>query len=126
MDTSMPFRPVWGEPTTFDLGDWTVYSSPPPGSGPVLALILNILENYDFLPGADLDPVFYHRLVEAYKWAYGAKTHLGDPADPEITDYINAVHAAVILSGGALKFWSLLCQVGMSVTMRRDAWRPYM
>ena len=34
------------------------------------------------------DLLFYHRLVESYKWAYGARSHLGDPADVQYRDSI--------------------------------------
>ena len=34
------------------------------------------------------DVLFYHRLVESYKWAYGARSHLGDPADDHYGDSI--------------------------------------
>ena len=43
------------------------------------------MQNYEV---TEPDPVFYHRLVESYKWAYAARTRLGDPADPEYGEQV--------------------------------------
>jgi gamma-glutamyltranspeptidase/glutathione hydrolase/leukotriene-C4 hydrolase len=51
---------------------------PPPGGGAVLALIFNILDGYKF-KSDDLNALGYHRIVEAFKFAYGQRLHLGDP-----------------------------------------------
>ena len=64
----------------------TLFSVPPPASGAVLAAILNIIDSFGAVE--DPDPVFYHRLVETFKWAYAARSNLGDPFDQEITDFI--------------------------------------
>lgn len=53
----------------------TIHAGPPPGSGIVLAYILRILDGILPAPNAGLDA---HRLVEAFKFAYGERTHLGD------------------------------------------------
>ena len=68
----------------------TLFSVPPPASGAVLAAILKIIDSFGPM---DEDPVFYHRLVESFKWAYAARTNLGDPFDEEITDFIRFVEA---------------------------------
>jgi len=76
---------VWSDPLEVRINDdLTLLSTPAPGSGAVLAFILNILKNYDVRPGDDADPVFYHRMVEAFKWGYGRRTELGDPFDENI------------------------------------------
>ena len=72
------------------LGRHTIHSSPLPGSGAVLAYILNILKHFDISPGDDT-PLLYHRITEAFKWAYAERTKLGDPADPEIPKEMNEV-----------------------------------
>ena len=43
------YEPVWGEPVSvrLDRFNMTVHGVPPPGSGAVLAGILNIMDNYD-------------------------------------------------------------------------------
>ena len=89
----------------------TLLTVPPPGSGAVLAAILNIMQVPAPLTSVSLclrhyittlqnypdmnqtSALFYHRLVESFKWAYGARTRLGDPSDPE---YGPGVAATVI------------------------------
>lgn len=55
-------------------------SVPAPGSGPVVLAILNILEGYENLKQ---DNVTYHRLIEAFKFAFAQREKLGDPIDNE-------------------------------------------
>ena len=72
------------------LGRHKIHSSPLPGSGAVLAYILNILKHFDFSPEDDT-PLLYHRITEAFKWAYAERTKLGDPSDPAITEEMKKV-----------------------------------
>ena len=58
---------------------------PPPASGAVLAAILQILDTYDVEAE---DGLLYQRMVESFKWGYGARSNLGDPFDEDITDFI--------------------------------------
>jgi len=54
----------------------TLYSVPPPGSGVILTLILNILNG--MVPHEN-DVTTYQRITEAFKYGYGKRTQLGDP-----------------------------------------------
>lgn len=54
---------------------YTLHVGPPPGSGLILAYILRILDGMLPAPDAGLD---VHRLVEAFKFAYGKRSRLGD------------------------------------------------
>ncbi|KAF4527856.1 hypothetical protein B566_EDAN016501, partial [Ephemera danica] len=58
------------------MGNLTVYSMPAPSAGPLLALILNVLDG--FIPNED-KPYTAHLIMEAFKWAFGQRTNLGDP-----------------------------------------------
>ena len=65
----------------------TLYTSNSPTSGPLLVFILNILDG--FLKGSKLNSIFnWHRIIESFKFAYGARTMLGDSATKEIREVI--------------------------------------
>ena len=70
--------------------DTILHSVPLPGSGDVLALILNILKHFEISPLESL-PLLSHRMAEAFKWAYAKRSKLGDPTDPDITEEVNEV-----------------------------------
>lgn len=53
----------------------TIHVGPPPSSGVILAYILRILDGILPAPNSGLDA---HRLVEAFKFGFGERTHLGD------------------------------------------------
>lgn len=61
----------------------TVHAGSPPGSGIVLAYILRILDGMLPAPNTGLDA---HRLVEAFKFAYGERSHLGDHRFVNVSD----------------------------------------
>ncbi|KAM3965264.1 glutathione hydrolase 1 proenzyme [Aphomia sociella] len=76
------YRPVWQDPIVVPVTDHhTLYSVPLPGTGSVLAFMLNMLrgwveEGTEAPPGSNL---YWHRVVETFKYAYGKRTGLGDP-----------------------------------------------
>lgn len=59
-----------------------LYTVPPPGSGAILGFILNILNGYNFTSESvatiDDTVLTYHRIAEAYKYAFARRTELGD------------------------------------------------
>ena len=89
--------------TNYDFGNYTIISSDPlhityrgydvyttklPSGGPVLAMMLKIMENFK-LPSNEGDSVDYHRMIEAMKWGYAQRSYFGDPLFvPNITDKI--------------------------------------
>ncbi|KAJ4439546.1 hypothetical protein ANN_07670 [Periplaneta americana] len=78
----------WENPISVTLRDqMTLFSNPPPGSGILLGFILNILDGYNFTSDSIKDinstVLTYHRIIEAFKFAYARRTELADP------DYVN-------------------------------------
>ncbi|KAM8718012.1 hypothetical protein ACLKA7_004681 [Drosophila subpalustris] len=59
----------------------TLYTTPLPTSGPILAFILNVLSKLY----TDDEGIYWQRVVETFKHAYGQRTNLGDyENDPEL------------------------------------------
>lgn len=52
-----------------------LYTTPLPGSGPILAFIMNLLKDFELKN----DALTWHRIVEAYKFGYAQRSNLGDP-----------------------------------------------
>lgn len=88
-DYTAVIRPV----LTSSYNGLVLHNFPPPASGAVLALILNILDGksstyvcynvhlmigYNFTE-EDFSSLGYHRIVEAFKFSYAQRMELGDP-----------------------------------------------
>ncbi|XP_051923530.1 gamma-glutamyltransferase 5a isoform X1 [Hippocampus zosterae] len=75
------YRPTVSDPWTVPLGEYQMYIAPPPGGGNILSFVLNILKGYDLTPASLRDEqktLFYHRYIEALKFANGLKKHTRD------------------------------------------------
>ncbi|GFS21750.1 gamma-glutamyltranspeptidase 1 [Elysia marginata] len=93
VDDLKNYKLRWTAPTVLSLpGGYKLYSIPAPGSGPVLSYILNILAGYNMSPANFADDeskiLTYHRIVEAFKFAYGKRTELGDEEFVNIADHV--------------------------------------
>ncbi|KAL5013653.1 hypothetical protein ScPMuIL_007923 [Solemya velum] len=58
--------------------EFTIVTTPAPSSGPVLLLLMNILEGYKLTKSSSLT---YHRMLEAFKFGYASQSEwLADPS----------------------------------------------
>lgn len=77
------FRPKVMEPLEMALGNYTLYSPPPPAGGAILSFILNVLKGFNFSAETVARPEgkvnMYHDLVETLKFAVGQRWRLWDP-----------------------------------------------
>ncbi|XP_002736062.2 glutathione hydrolase 1 proenzyme-like [Saccoglossus kowalevskii] len=89
------YSPVRRQPVTIKLNDNTMYSPPPPSSGVVLQLILNILEGFNFtresISKVDEAILTYHRVLEAFKLSYARRTELGDTSFVDIRELVESM-----------------------------------
>ncbi|EDV92103.1 GH24228 [Drosophila grimshawi] len=82
------------------LDDYDLHLTPPPGSGHVLALIMNILHAYraDFAATAKLDALQIHRIVEAMKFGFVQRWQLDDSADEQLLSNMTSYEFAARLA----------------------------
>ncbi|XP_075688030.1 glutathione hydrolase 5 proenzyme [Rhinoderma darwinii] len=70
-------------PLNVSLGNYRLYTPPPPAGGAVLSFILKILEGYNFnkvaMQNVPDQIETYHRIAEAFKFANGHRDKLTDP-----------------------------------------------
>ncbi|XP_034379627.1 glutathione hydrolase 5 proenzyme isoform X1 [Arvicanthis niloticus] len=78
------FQPEVVEPLEMPLGNYTLYSPPPPAGGAILSLILNVLKGFNFsaetVARLEGKVNMYHHLVETLKFAVGQRGRLWDPS----------------------------------------------
>ncbi|CEP11108.1 hypothetical protein [Parasitella parasitica] len=63
---------------------YKIFTTSAPTSGPILLNILNLVEPYNFAQDGRRNTLNMHRLVEAFKFGYAARTEMGDPSFTDI------------------------------------------
>lgn len=103
-------RVRWSTPVSAKLNDdSTFFTFPLPSNGAIIAFMLNLLKDYDLKD----DALSYHRIAEAFKFAYAKRTLLGDEQTEEIqemmrnltnVDYANEIRKLIRDNGTSEDF----------------------
>eukprot|EP00835_Amoeboradix_gromovi_P000487 NODE_17_length_41373_cov_0.337016.p11 type:complete len:384 gc:universal NODE_17_length_41373_cov_0.337016:25333-26484(+) len=89
---------IVSDPLVVNYRGHKVYTTSLPSGGPVLAMMLKIMENYSIPSGlgGDIDT---HRMIEAMKWGYAQRSFFGDPQFvPNVTEKINKILSSKYIS----------------------------
>ena len=104
MEDLAGYRVRWEDPVEHRLHNlgYTLLSSPPPGSGAILASILGVMDAYQPTPRDKHRPLTWHRyednraladnfpssprFIEACKFGYAGRTEMGDWHSPDIRE----------------------------------------
>lgn len=75
-DDMINYQVKWEEmeETLFSKNKYKLFASPLPGSGPLLAFIFRLMENFK----VENSVVSWYHIIEAFKFAYAERTKLGD------------------------------------------------
>ncbi|KAI1298584.1 Glutathione hydrolase 1 proenzyme [Halotydeus destructor] len=84
-DDIKSYKPIVYDALEMDIEntDFRMFGTRSPGSGAILGLILNVMAGYaDLYPVAkyskNISALYYHRLVETFKFAYARRMFMGD------------------------------------------------
>ncbi|XP_059805317.1 glutathione hydrolase 1 proenzyme-like isoform X1 [Hypanus sabinus] len=90
-------------PISVMLGDYTLYVPGAPSGGPVLALILKILEGYQFsresISSLEKKVLTYHRIMEAFKFAFAERSKLEYPSSSDHKEAVEMISKANEIRG---------------------------
>lgn len=88
----------------------TAYTAPAPSGGVVWLFIMNIMDGYKITPETILSTkkelLTYHRLIEAFKFAYALRTDLADPNfDSNVTAVVEKLVSRSYADSVRKKIW---------------------
>ncbi|KAG1655136.1 Glutathione hydrolase 1 proenzyme [Nymphon striatum] len=94
MDDMRSYKTIWRPPVSTTLRDGTkFYSVGPPGSGPIAAYIIQIIDSFgmnaEYVRSVEDMAVLEHRIIEAFKHGFARRSELGDPRFTNMTEVVN-------------------------------------
>lgn len=92
LDDLRDYKVVMRKPISIDYRDHKIYSCGAPSGGSTALSILKIIEGYD-MNDPDLLQLNTHRIDEAMRYSFAARTHLGDP---DFFDYMDEFETKMI------------------------------
>jgi gamma-glutamyltranspeptidase / glutathione hydrolase / leukotriene-C4 hydrolase len=89
MEDLRNYQPKWSVPTTSKiLNDQIVNAFPLPACGDILTFVFNVLNGFHFEEESPEfhkeNKLFYHRLIEAFKFAFAKRSKIGDEKTEEV------------------------------------------
>jgi len=95
MDDLRSYKVMWEETVSYKLKNagYTLISSPPPGSGAITNAIVGIMDLYEPTPMDRHRPLYWHRFIEACKFAFATRTDMGDWSAPDIRQHVKDIIA---------------------------------
>ncbi|KAI1298615.1 Glutathione hydrolase 1 proenzyme [Halotydeus destructor] len=92
-DDIKSYKPIVYDALEMDIEntDLRMFGTRPPGSGAILGFMLNVMAGYgDLFPQAKYSEegsaLYYHRLVETFKFAYARRMFMGDERFDDVTE----------------------------------------
>jgi gamma-glutamyltranspeptidase / glutathione hydrolase / leukotriene-C4 hydrolase len=88
------YQPKWGKPVESKLfNGQTLYTYPLPGTGHIITFILNTLSGYKLQEHHKEDKLYYHRLIETFKFAFAKRSKLGDEMTDEVIETLKQLES---------------------------------
>ncbi|KAK7489419.1 hypothetical protein BaRGS_00019363 [Batillaria attramentaria] len=89
MDDLKKYQVLKKDPIVSGFKGYKVLGMPAPSAGPVIALIMNMIEGFNWTEKSASHTRTYQQMIETFKFGFAHRGLLGDPADPTFTEAIN-------------------------------------
>ena len=89
MEDLQDYKASIDTPLSFGYREKRLISAPPPASGHVVSLVLQLLDNFSLdTPKTDRDPIIWNKILEAFRFGYAMRSQTGDAEFSEKTRWV--------------------------------------